>query len=405
MNGNNGFFDDYMDMVLSSGGATAADESFNDFTDSDEFDVELNEEFGINRNEYSSQEEYLEAVEKAKYSWRENYEFDFENNIDPDDYETEEEYLEALEEVTENIPFKVCAQKTNATKSYVVGQTVLHKTFGVGKIVTATPVGKDFYLEIDFEKIGIKKILSSFANLSTNTTEIEAARQNVIRFNNLTEEKTYRFCKVLVDDVEKPCYYLLDKVNVNIKDYVKVSYGDNNDILKGVVVSVGECLECALPCDIQEMKYVLDIITTNNDIHQEQNSETEESNTFFEDENLRMSLVKWERISYLVGGYSMTGTFIVENKSDKRFHITMNDISIGGFLNQDEIKPIVLSGKQKIMDSFRFIHENKIPQHLKGCKTVEFKVSYGELRDGYSTKAFIEGPVTESDIISIKNGY
>ena len=101
----------------------------------------------------------------------------------------------------------------------------------------------------------------------------------------------------------------------------------------------------------------------------------------------------------------MTGTFIVENKSDKRLHITMNDISIGGFLNQDEIKPIVLSGKQKIMDSFRFIHENKIPQHLKECKTVEFKVSYGELRDGYSTKAFIEGPVTESDIISIKNGY
>ena len=393
MNGNNGFFDNYMDMVLSSG-STADDESFNDFTDSDELDEELNEEFGINRNEYSSQDEYLEAVEKAKYSWRENYEFDFENNIDPDDYETEEEYLDALEEVTGNMPIEVCVQKTNAIKSYVVGQTILHKTFGVGKIVAVTPVGKDFYLEIDFEKIGIKRILSSFANLSTNASKIEAARQNVLRFNNLTEEKTYRFCKVLVDDVERPCYYLLDKVNVNIKDYVKVSYGDNNDVLKGVVVAIGECLECALPCDIREMKCVLDVITTNNVIHQEEKSASEENNVFFEDENLRMSL-----------GYSMTGTFIVENKSDKRLHITMNDISIGGFLNQDEIKPIVLSGKQKIMDSFRFIHENKIPQHLKECKTVEFKVSYGELRDGYSTKAFIEGPVTESDIISIKNGY
>ena len=47
-------------------------------------------------DDYETEEEYLEALEKEKYSWREDYDYD--NKVDPEDYETEEEYLEALEQ-------------------------------------------------------------------------------------------------------------------------------------------------------------------------------------------------------------------------------------------------------------------------------------------------------------------
>ncbi|MGN0536772.1 MAG: ATP-dependent helicase [Acutalibacteraceae bacterium] len=47
-----------------------------------------------------------------------------------------------------------------------VGDTVKHKAFGTGMIVTATPMGKDMLLEIAFDKVGTKKIMASFAKLT-----------------------------------------------------------------------------------------------------------------------------------------------------------------------------------------------------------------------------------------------
>ena len=55
-------------------------------------------EFGLDPEDYETEEEYEEALEEEKYGWRETCEDGSEFGLDPEDYETEEEYEEALEE-------------------------------------------------------------------------------------------------------------------------------------------------------------------------------------------------------------------------------------------------------------------------------------------------------------------
>ncbi len=50
--------------------------------------------------------------------------------------------------------------------TYRVGDTVQHKTFGIGLIVSATPMANDTLLEVAFEKVGTKKLFANFARLT-----------------------------------------------------------------------------------------------------------------------------------------------------------------------------------------------------------------------------------------------
>lgn len=49
--------------------------------------------------------------------------------------------------------------------SYRVGDCVVHKTFGTGVILSATPMGNDTLLEVAFDKVGTKKLMANFARL------------------------------------------------------------------------------------------------------------------------------------------------------------------------------------------------------------------------------------------------
>ncbi len=49
--------------------------------------------------------------------------------------------------------------------TYRVGDTVLHKAFGTGLIVSATPMANDTLLEVAFDKVGTKKLFANFARL------------------------------------------------------------------------------------------------------------------------------------------------------------------------------------------------------------------------------------------------
>ena len=51
--------------------------------------------------------------------------------------------------------------------SYLPGQSVEHKAFGKGMILSVKPIGNDTLLEIAFESVGTKKIMANFANLKT----------------------------------------------------------------------------------------------------------------------------------------------------------------------------------------------------------------------------------------------
>lgn len=55
------------------------------------------------------------------------------------------------------------AQKSNV--DYKVGDTVRHKSFGTGTILTITPMGGDMLLEVAFDKAGTKKMMANYARL------------------------------------------------------------------------------------------------------------------------------------------------------------------------------------------------------------------------------------------------
>lgn len=55
------------------------------------------------------------------------------------------------------------AQKSNV--DYKEGDTVSHKSFGTGTILTITPMGGDMLLEVAFDKAGTKKMMANYARL------------------------------------------------------------------------------------------------------------------------------------------------------------------------------------------------------------------------------------------------
>ena len=49
--------------------------------------------------------------------------------------------------------------------SFRAGDSVFHKVFGKGMVVSAKPMSGDTLLEIAFEKVGTKKLMANFAKL------------------------------------------------------------------------------------------------------------------------------------------------------------------------------------------------------------------------------------------------
>ncbi len=56
--------------------------------------------------------------------------------------------------------------KPSVSSSFKVGDTVKHKVFGTGVVLSATPVGNDTLLEIAFDKSGTKKLMANYAKLT-----------------------------------------------------------------------------------------------------------------------------------------------------------------------------------------------------------------------------------------------
>lgn len=60
------------------------------------------------------------------------------------------------------------APKQTSGASYSVGDTVGHKVFGTGVVLSAQKMGNDTLLEIAFDKAGTKKLMANFAKLTKN---------------------------------------------------------------------------------------------------------------------------------------------------------------------------------------------------------------------------------------------
>lgn len=393
-NGSRDAFDSFMDMKIMSDDSSDSDDGFSDYDD------DVTDDFSNDSS--GSIDSTFMCDENDDYLWRENYDYDFEHNIDPEDYETEEEYLEALEEAEIDSTSVLNQPQTIIDSPYKVGQTILHNSFGIGVVTAIKSAGYEFLLDINFQNSGIKQIFTGLAKLSTNPDEIKKAKcVNKVIDNS----QVYNFCKVLIEGTDEPYYYLFNNMQLNINDSVEVPFGNENNISKGIVVAVGICLDYAFPCDINATKSVvrlLDKYDDSKELTQSTKNDSNNDNLVYEDNYIKISFVKWEQKNYLAGGYARTGTFIFENKSDKRFCIYLKDISVGGFLNQAESMTVALSGKQKELKEMPFIYENKVPEVSKEYNTIEFKVCYGTIRDGMSSIPLINKPIIESGIISLK---
>lgn len=60
---------------------------------------------------------------------------------------------------------QVGASAENTGAAYNVGDTVRHKTFGTGVILSSKPMGNDNLLEVAFDRAGTKKLMANFAKL------------------------------------------------------------------------------------------------------------------------------------------------------------------------------------------------------------------------------------------------
>ncbi len=54
---------------------------------------------------------------------------------------------------------------TQAVATFAVGETVLHSVFGKGRIMSSMPMGADTLYEIEFETVGVKKLMGNYARL------------------------------------------------------------------------------------------------------------------------------------------------------------------------------------------------------------------------------------------------
>lgn len=91
-----------------------------------------------------------------------NKSFDFEKSTGTGNSETYKQMQTSYKPYTEA---KQIAGSKMVTLNYGVGDTVKHIKFGTGIVTDLTMGGKDYEVTVDFMNFGIKKLLSSFANL------------------------------------------------------------------------------------------------------------------------------------------------------------------------------------------------------------------------------------------------
>ena len=249
--------------------------------------------------------------------------------------------------------------------------------------------------DYDTEEEYLEALEESHISTVKHTETTKSKKQ--LNTNN-DKSNIYSYCKVFVKSSDKQSYYLSGNLSLNLGDRVLIPSERNNIHEIGTVIAVGKCFGYAFPCDMGDMKTVIKSLNKNDTAKERSNND----NLLYEDNYIKISLVKWTRKSYLVGGNARAGTFIFENKYDKRFCIYLKDISIDGFLNQAESFTVALSGKQKELKEMPFVYDDRIPECSKEYSTIEFKVCYGTIKDGLNSIHLINKPIIESDIISIK---
>lgn len=119
-----------------------------------EGEVDVNEEPAFGANKYGNFDDYSDR--EWSYGNSKSYlskEFSSANAI-PFTFNSAEAFLK-----------KVQADTSVDISQFEVGQMVEHKKFGIGKIVKIEPEDDDLKVEIQFEKVGMKRLMAKYAGL------------------------------------------------------------------------------------------------------------------------------------------------------------------------------------------------------------------------------------------------
>ena len=66
---------------------------------------------------------------------------------------------------------EMCIRDSKKAANFAAGDLVDHKVFGRGKVLKVTPVAGDCIVEIQFDRVGIKKTMANYAPLTKLTSE------------------------------------------------------------------------------------------------------------------------------------------------------------------------------------------------------------------------------------------
>lgn len=162
--------DDADDDFLSLDFSSSEDYSWRDY-------VEDDYQLGVFPEDYETEDEYLEAVEKAKYAWRDTCEDGSDVFLYPDDCETEYEYNEALEEARD--------------------------IYGSGSSVGSTSIGLTFSLECP----AVDKLRaineSDYPNKRRYNAAYTLANDFLIYFNEKHESQDKACCRFITEEADK----------------------------------------------------------------------------------------------------------------------------------------------------------------------------------------------------------
>ena len=173
-------------------------------------------------------EDYIRSVESSedkyqfsrRFAWRASCVDGSKYGISPLDYETEQEYLDAIED-------------------HKYGW---RKYLAPSKLRYANP--QDYETAEEFHAA----VREAF-----NRETVSRA----VNKHNSNDRSIYKFCKVeLEEEPRNTYYYFPGPLLLHIGDRVIVPLGRENKEVYGTVVSVGECYGSALPCAVDNIKYV-----------------------------------------------------------------------------------------------------------------------------------------------------
>ncbi len=114
--------------------------------------------FGQTQHNVTSR--FIREMGKEHYIKKDNYS---KNKDVHDNSVTETQSLSLQQQIA--MAKRQTAVKTSNT-TYEAGERVVHKIFGEGTVISATPAANDYMLEIAFDKVGTKKIMANFAKIT-----------------------------------------------------------------------------------------------------------------------------------------------------------------------------------------------------------------------------------------------